>query len=85
MGECMRLWLSYRPSRIPRLDGGGLVWAHTSILHGWSECMSDLHIPHEKEPRNLYVNTEDCPDITFFDAESGQNLDVDILLAHPWS
>ena len=36
--------------------------------------MSDLHIPHEKEPRNLYVNTEDRPDITFFDAESGQNL-----------
>ena len=47
--------------------------------------MSDLHIPNEKEPRNLYVNTEDCPDITFFDAESGQNLDVDISLAHPWS
>ena len=47
--------------------------------------MSDLHISHEKEPRNLYVNTEDRPDITFFDAESGQNLDVDISLAHPWS
>ena len=47
--------------------------------------MSDLHIPHEKEPRNLYVNTEDRPHITFFDAESGQNLDVDISLAHPWS
>ena len=47
--------------------------------------MSDLHIPHEKEPRNLYDNTEDRPDITFFDAESGQNLDVDISLAHPWS
>ena len=61
------------------------VWADNSVLHGWSECMSDLHIPHEKEPRNLYVNTEDCPDITFFDAESGQNLDVDISLAHPWS
>ena len=65
--------------------GGGPVWAHNSVLHGWSECMSDLHIPHEKEPRNLYVNTEDRPDITFFDAESGQNLDVDISLAHPWS
>ena len=33
----------------------------------------------------LSVNTEDCPNITFFDAESGQNLDVDISLAHPWS
>ena len=47
--------------------------------------MSDLHIPHEKEPRNLYVNTEDRPDITFFGAESGQNLDVDRSLAHSWS
>ena len=47
--------------------------------------MSDLHIPHEKEPRNLYINTDDRPDITFFDAESEQNLDVDISLAHPWS
>ena len=65
--------------------GGGPVWAHNSVLHGWSECMSDLHIPHEKEPRNLYVNTEDHSDITFFDAESGQNLDADISLAHPWS
>ena len=47
--------------------------------------MSDLYIPHEKEPRNLYVNTENRPHITFFDAESAQNLDVDISLAQPWS
>ena len=65
--------------------GGGPVWAHNSILHGWSECMSDLHIPHEKEPRNLYTNSEDRPDIIFFDSETGQNLDVDVSLAHPWS
>ena len=65
--------------------GGGPVWAHDCILHDWGECMSDLHIPHEKELRNLYINTEDRPDITFFDAESEQNLDVDISLAHPWS
>ena len=88
MGECLRLSSSYRPQGyhllIYNLEGGP-VRAHNSVLHGWSECMSDLHIPHEKEPRNLYVNTEDCPDITFFDAKSGQNLDVDILLAHPWN
>ena len=47
--------------------------------------MSDLHIPHEKELRNLYVNSEDHPDITFFDAESRQNLDINVSLAHPWS
>ena len=47
--------------------------------------MSDLHIPHEKEPRNLYTNSEDRPDIIFFDSETGQNLDVDVSLAHPWS
>ena len=65
--------------------GGGPVWAHNSILHGWSECMSDLHIPHEKEPRNLYTNSEDRPDVIFFDSETGQNLDMDVSLAHPWS
>ena len=47
--------------------------------------MSDLHIPHEIEPRNVDVNTEDCPDITFSDKESGQNLDVDMSLSYPWS
>ncbi len=47
-------------------------------------CLSVCLSVCKKEPRNLYVNTEDRPDITFFDAESGQNLDVDISLARPW-
>ena len=88
MGECLRFWSSYIPQGYHLLVckyGGGTVWAHNSVLHGWSECLSDLYIPHEKEPRNLYVNTENRPHITFFDAESAQNLDVDISLAQPWS
>ena len=65
--------------------GGGPVWAHNSILDVWSECLSDVHIPHQKEPRHQYTNSDNRPDITLFDSETGQNLDVDVSLAHPWS
>ena len=51
----------------------------------WSECSSDVHIPHQKEPRHQYTNSDNRPDITLFDSETGQNLDVDVSLAHPWS
>ena len=63
----------------------GAVWAHNSILDVWSECLSDFHIPHQKEPRHQYTNSDNHPDITLFDSETGQNLDVDVSLAHPWS
>ena len=65
--------------------GGGPVWSHNSVLNGWSECLSDLHLPHQTEPRHQYINTEDRPHITMFDPNTGQNLDLDVSLAHPWS
>ena len=65
--------------------GGGPVWAYNSILDVWSECLSDVHIPHQKEPRHQYTNSDNRPDITLFDSETGQKLDVDVSLAHPWS
>ena len=58
---------------------------HNSVLNGWSECLSNLHLPHQTEPRHQYINTEDCPDITMFDPNTGQNSDLDVSLAHPWS
>ena len=48
--------------------GGGPVWAHNSALNGWSECLSDLHLPHQAEPRHRCANTED---IAMFDPETG--------------
>ena len=61
------------------------MWSHNSVLSGWSECLSDLHLPHQTEPRHQYINTEDRPDITMFDPNTGQNLDIDVSLAYPWS
>ena len=65
--------------------GGGPVWSHNCIVDGWTECLSDLHIPYQVEPRHLYTNTDNRPDITIFDIETGQTLDLDISLAHSWS
>ena len=31
------------------------------------------------------TNSDNHPDITLFDSETGQNLDVDVSLAYPWS
>ena len=46
-------------------------------LNNLSVCLS--------EPRHHYTNTDNRPDITIFDIETGQTLDLDISLAHPWS
>ena len=54
-------------------------------MDGWTECLSDLHIPYQVERRHNYTNIDNCPDITVFDIETGQTLDLDISLAHPWS
>ena len=61
------------------------MWSHNSVLNGWSECLSDLHFRHQAEPRHQYISTEDRPDITMFDPNTGQNLDLDVSLAHRWS
>ena len=52
-------------------------------LNGWSECLSDHHLPNQTEPRHQYINTEDHPDITMVDPNTRQSLDLDVSLAHP--
>ena len=37
------------------------------------------------DPRHQYINTEHRPDITMFVPNTGQNFDIDVSLAHPWS
>ena len=64
---------------------GGPVWEHNSILSTWSNCLSELQIGHQTEPRNRYTDTEDRPDIVMFDLETGRNEELDISLAHTWS
>ena len=61
------------------------MWSHNSVVNGWSECLSDLHLPHQTEPRHKYINTEARLGVTMFDPNTGQNLDIDVSLAHPWS
>ena len=65
--------------------GGGPVWSHESISSVWSDCFHGLHIHHHREPRSRYTTTDNRPDIVFFDLDTGNNVDLDISLAHPWS
>ena len=60
--------------------GGGPVWTHNTLVSGWSECLSDLLICHQIEPRHRYIHTEDRPDITFYDVDSA----VATELGGPW-
>ena len=64
---------------------GRSVWKHNTILSCWGDWLDELQICHHREPRNRYAETEDRPDIVFFDLESGHDVDLDISLAHPWS
>ena len=48
----------------------------------WSDCLSDLHIHHQKEPRHRYADTENRPDIVFYDIATGSTKELDIALAH---
>ena len=55
-------------------------------MNGWSECLSDLHLSYQTDSRHQYIKTEDRPDITMFDPNTGQNyLDIDVSLSHQWS
>ena len=63
--------------------GGGPVWSHESISAVWSDCFRGLHIHHRREPRSHYTTTDNRPDIVFFDSDIGNNVDLDISLAHP--
>ena len=63
--------------------GRGPVW--NTILACWSECLNELQICHPKESRNRYMDLEDCLDIVLFDLGSGNDIEIDISMAHPWS
>ena len=54
-------------------------------MGGVIECLSDLHLSHQTEPRHQYIYTEDRSDTTMLDPNTGQNLVLDVSLAHPWS
>ena len=49
----------------------------------WSKCLGDLHIPHHKEPRNRYSNSNNRQDITVIDVQFCALIYT--ALAHPWS
>ena len=51
----------------------------------WCDCCRGLHIYHRSEPRSRYTSTDDRPDVVFFDSYIGNNVDLNISLAHPWS
>ncbi|XP_062520364.1 uncharacterized protein LOC134195363 [Corticium candelabrum] len=63
---------------------GGPIWSHKSISSVWSDCFRGLHIHHRREPRSHYTTTDNRPDIVFF-TDIGNNVDLDISLAYPWS
>ena len=65
--------------------GGRPVWSHKSISSVWSDCYRGLHIHHRRESRSHYTTADNRPDIVFFDSDIGNNVDLDIFLAHPWS
>ena len=64
---------------------GGPVWSHESIANVWADCLSELHIPHSREPRHRYSNSDDRPDIVTLNTFSGMRIDLDISLARACS
>ena len=65
--------------------GGGPIWTHKTLTSVWSDCLQHLKMSHQREPRNLYVNSDDCPNIVVFDAQQGCDIELDISVAHPWA
>ena len=65
--------------------GGGPIWTHETLTSVWSDCLQHLKMSHQREPRNLYVNSDDRPDIVVFDAQQGCDIELDISVAHPWA
>ena len=65
--------------------GGGPIWTHETLTSVWSDCLQHLKMSHQREPRNLYVNSDDRPDILVFDAQQGCDIELDISVAHSWT
>ena len=65
--------------------GGELIWTYEALSSVWSNYLQQLKMRHQREPRNLYINTDDKPDIIIFDAQYGCDVELDISVAHPWA
>ena len=35
--------------------GGGPVWEHNNLVAEWCQCLRDLQLHHNKEPKNQYT------------------------------
>ena len=65
------------------LAGLGVVqYGCTTVLATWSGCLGSLQIQHQKEPCDMYTQSEHRPDIVIYDPLSGN---VELNMAHPWS
>ena len=65
--------------------GGGSVYTHNSIVRIWSACLGSLNLHHVNEAQHRYCNSDNRPDITVLDYQSGKSTDLDVSMAHPWS
>ena len=61
---------------------GGPVHTHNSIVSAWSNCLSQLNLPHKLEPQYRYVNSDKRSDILVYDPDSGADIELDVSLAH---
>ena len=55
------------------------------IVRVWSECFYQLHLRHEIEPTLCYVESDYRSRLLATDPLSGNNIELDVSLAHPWA
>ena len=65
--------------------GGGPVYTHNSKVRIWSACLGSLDLHHVNEAQHRYCNSDNRPDITVLDYQSGKSTDLDVSMALPWS
>ena len=60
--------------------GGGPIGTHETLSSVLSNCLQQLNMTHQREPRNRYINinTDDRSDIIAFDAQYGCDVELDI-------
>ncbi|XP_062518254.1 uncharacterized protein LOC134193438 [Corticium candelabrum] len=60
---------------------GGPIWAHDLIVSSWSECLKELAVLHNKEPKIDICTMR----IVSCDTSILSDQKMDISLAYPWS
>ena len=55
------------------------------IVSGRADCLNELRIQHDTEPRHRYAENENRPDIAVYDSTRVTSYDLDVSMAHPWS